>query len=75
MSHMLLRLSRAVDRGRAQPAPPPTREEVLVRLLNKRAVASRMGATELESQLRDQIRWAMPTFERVSWPELEAEAA
>ncbi len=67
MSQMLLRLSRAVERGRAEPAPPPTRQQLLVRLLNKRAVANRMGATELEAQLRDQIRWSMPALERITF--------
>ncbi len=66
MSQLLLRLSRAVERGRAQPSPPPTRQQVLVSLLTKRAVASRMGATELEAQLRQQILWSMPTFDRVN---------
>ncbi len=65
MSLLQLRLSRAVERGRAEPAPPPTRQQVLYRLLTKRAVACRMGATELEAQLRDQILWSMPTFDRV----------
>jgi hypothetical protein len=35
-----------------------------------------MGATELEAQLREQIRWSMPTFDRMVFDdELTSEAA
>jgi hypothetical protein len=76
MSLLSLRLSRAVERGRSQASPPPSRQQILVSLLTKRAVASRMGATELEAQLREQIRWSMPTFDRMVFDdELTSEAA
>jgi hypothetical protein len=55
-----LQLSRAMSRGRATPAPPQTRADLLVTLLRKRAAAHNAGAEDLESLLRDQIRWALP---------------
>ncbi|CUS46141.1 hypothetical protein MGWOODY_Smn783 [hydrothermal vent metagenome] len=33
---------------------------MLATLLQKRATAHQMGADELESLLRDQIRWSLP---------------
>ena len=62
MSQMALRFSRALEKGRKRPAPPPTREAVLVSLLNKRATARAMGAAEIEQLLRDQILWSLPTY-------------
>jgi hypothetical protein len=53
-------LSRALSKGRAEPLPPPDRASLLVTLLRKRAAAHNVGADELESMLRDQIRWALP---------------
>ena len=55
-----LRLSRALAQGRATPPPPQTRADLLVTLLRKRAAAHNAGAADLESLLRDQIRWALP---------------
>jgi len=52
------RLSKALDTGRAERRL--TRERILLDLLNKRAAARREGLTELEAQLREQIRWALP---------------
>ena len=55
-----LRLSRALQKGRAVPAGPPTRAELLAALLRKRAAAHNAGAPELEALLRAQIRWSLP---------------
>ena len=52
------RLSKALETGRAERRL--TRERILLDLLNKRAAARREGLTELEAQLREQIRWALP---------------
>lgn len=60
MTRLSIQLSRAVSRGRAAPAPPATRADLLVTLLRKRAAAHNAGAEDLESLLRDQIRWALP---------------
>lgn len=60
MTMLSLRLSKALAKGRAAPARPQSREELLVTLLRKRAAAHNMGAEELETLLRDQIRWALP---------------
>ena len=60
---MLLRLTRAVARGRAKPPRLANREELLVSLLNKRAVARNAGAESLEAMLRAQILWSLPTIE------------
>ena len=62
MSLLLVQLSRAVDRGRATPAGPPSREALLVSLLRKRAVARNQGAVDLEAMLRKQILWSLPVF-------------
>ena len=62
MSRLLLCLSRAVDRGRAAPSAPASREALLVSLLTKRAIARNMGAVDLESMLRAQILWSLPTM-------------
>ncbi len=55
-----LRLSRAVAQGRAAPHTVESRATLLVTLLRKRAAAHNAGAQELESLLRDQIRWGLP---------------
>lgn len=62
MSRLLLCLSRAVDKGRAAPRAPASREALLVSLLNKRAIARNMGAVDLEVMLRAQILWSLPTI-------------
>ena len=54
------RFSRALAKGRARPAEPPSRASLLAILLRKRATAHNQGADELESLLRDQIRWSLP---------------
>ena len=59
MSRLSYRLSKAVARGRSG-WRPSTREEVLARLLVKRAAAHRAGLHELEARLRDQIAWSLP---------------
>lgn len=60
MSDLSFRLSRAVDRGRAEKGVPRSRAEILATLLRKRAEAHRQGLDEQERKLRDQIRWALP---------------
>ena len=60
MTLLSLQLSRALARGRTEPAPPQTRADLLVTLLRKRAAAHNVGADDLEKLLRDQIRWALP---------------
>ena len=54
------RFSRALAQGRARSAEPPSRASLLATLLRKRATAHQLGAEELESLLRDQIRWSLP---------------
>ena len=65
MSQMAIRFSRALEQGRKRPPPPPTREAVLVSLLNKRATARAVGAQEMEQLLRDQILWSLPTYSTI----------
>lgn len=60
MSRMSYRLAKALSEGRSLKWRPSTREEVLARLLVKRAEARRAGLTELEESLRQQIKWALP---------------
>ncbi|MCR5870613.1 MULTISPECIES: hypothetical protein [unclassified Sphingomonas] len=60
MTTLSLQLSRALARGRAEPASPPTRADLLATLLRKRAAARNAGAAELEAMLIEQIRWALP---------------
>ena len=60
MSHMWFRLSQALSSGRKARSVPVTREMILADLLEKRATAARSGLTDLEAQLRNQIRWALP---------------
>lgn len=60
MTMLSLKLSKALAKGRAAPARPQSREELLVTLLRKRAAAHNIGAEDLEIMLRDQIRWALP---------------
>jgi hypothetical protein len=61
MSMLSIRFAKAVAAGRHLPAPPDTRERLLVTLLRKRAAAHNVGATDLEALLRAQILWALPT--------------
>jgi hypothetical protein len=60
MSRMSYRLAKAVSEGRMARGRPGSREEVLSRLLVKRATAHRAGLIDLEAALRDQIAWALP---------------
>ena len=60
MTMLSVKFARSLQRGRAEPAPPPTRAGVLLTLLRKRAAAHNVGAEELEAMLRDQIRWSLP---------------
>lgn len=60
MSLLSVRLSRALERGRAAPAAARSRAELLRVLLRKRAAAHNAGAEELEAMLREQILWALP---------------
>ena len=60
MSRISYRLAKAVSDGREERGRPNSREEVLSRLLMKRATAHRAGLTKLEAALRGQIAWALP---------------
>jgi hypothetical protein len=60
MSKFLFHMTRAVSAGRSLRSRPGSREEVLRALLSMRAAAARSGLDDLESQLRSQIRWALP---------------
>ena len=60
MSRLSYRLAKAVSDGREARGRPISREEVLSRLLVKRAVAHRAGLKDLEAALRGQIAWALP---------------
>jgi hypothetical protein len=63
MTDLSFRLSRALNRGRANRGVPKNRESILVGLLNKRAEAHRQGLHDQEKLLREQIRWALPVNE------------
>lgn len=60
MSPFSYRLARAVSEGREGRGKPRTREQVLARLLTKRAAAHRAGLKDLEEKLRHQIAWSLP---------------
>jgi hypothetical protein len=60
MSRLSYRLAKAVSDGRAARGRPSSREEVLSRLLVKRAMAQQSGLLDLEAALRGQIAWALP---------------
>jgi hypothetical protein len=60
MSDLSFRLHKAVSSGRRLQWRPENREEVLARLLVKRADAQRAGLDELEATLRQQILWSLP---------------
>ena len=68
MSVIGLRFSQALQRGRKSAPVSPTREQVLVQLLNKRAVAARIGADDIEAMLRNQIKWSLPVIEEHEEP-------
>ena len=57
--HLSYRLAKAAAAGRSF-WRPSSREQVLARLLLKRAAAHRAGLAELESSLRHQIAWSLP---------------
>ena len=57
---LALRLAKALTDSRKLRWKPDNREQVLARLLVKRAEAKAAGLTALEEQLRQQIRWALP---------------
>lgn len=59
MSRLSYHLSKAAASGRSQPRPE-SHEQILARLLMKRAAAYRAGLQELEAKLRDQIAWSLP---------------
>jgi hypothetical protein len=61
MSLLSVKLTRALERGRAASAEPRSRAELLRVLLRKRAAAHNAGADDLEAMLRDQILWSLPT--------------
>ena len=54
------RLAKALTESRSLRWRPDTREQVLARLLVKRAEAKAAGLNKLEADLRQQIRWALP---------------
>lgn len=58
--NLSFRLAKAVAAGRRTRWRPLTREQVLAKLLVKRAAAAQAGLIELELSLRDQISWALP---------------
>jgi hypothetical protein len=66
MTMLSHRFARALAQGRAKPAEPPSRASLLATLLRKRATAHNVGAEELESLLRDQIRWSLPIMRGTS---------
>ncbi len=57
---LAFRLAKALTDSRKLRWRPDTREQVLARLLVKRAEAKAAGLDTLEGQLRQQIRWALP---------------
>jgi hypothetical protein len=60
MSRLSFTLSKALAGGRRAKGRPSSREEILARLLKKRAEAKRAGLKALEAQLREQIVWSLP---------------
>ena len=75
MSPYTYRLAKALNQGRAGQARPQSREQVLVRLLMKRAAAYRAGLTDLEQALRRQIAWSLPMYRGEDDASLQAHAA
>lgn len=74
MSNMSYRLAKAVSAGRQARGKPGSREEVLSRLLVKRATAHQAGLIDLEASLREQISWALPVRKDED-PDTERDAA
>ena len=60
MSRLSNRLFKALSDGRTLKWRPASREQVLARLLVKRAEAQQAGLSDLESSLRRQIAWSLP---------------
>lgn len=60
MSKQSLRLSRVLAAGRNGRTLPASSEALLVALLKERAAARNAGLVDLERQLREQIRQALP---------------
>ena len=54
------RLYKALSAGRRSHWRPENREQVLARLLVKRAEAQQAGLRDLEAALRKQIAWSLP---------------
>ena len=70
MTDLSFMLSRALARGRADKGVPRSRAAILVALLRKRAEAHRLGLTDHEQKLRDQITWSLPIEDGEQRPEL-----
>lgn len=60
MSRLSSRFAKALAEGRTLRFRPQSREQILARLLVKRAEAQQAGLDTLESSLRQQIRWSLP---------------
>lgn len=60
MPRLSHRLFKAMSDGRALRWRPASREQVLARLLVKRAEAQQAGLADLEDSLRRQIAWSLP---------------
>jgi acyl-CoA hydrolase len=60
MSRLSSRLFKALSDGRSLKWRPASREQVLARLLVKRAEAQQAGLSDLEASLRRQIAWSLP---------------
>jgi hypothetical protein len=60
MPRLSYRLTKALSDGRKLRWRPQTREQILARLLVKRAEARQAGLDILERSLRQQIRWSLP---------------
>ena len=60
MSRLSHRFSKALSEGRSLRWRPRNREQILARLLVKRAEAQQAGLDDLETSLRQQIRWSLP---------------
>jgi hypothetical protein len=74
MSKMSFHFAQALDAGRTRRTAPLTRESILAGLLQKRAAAARAGLSDLEDQLRSQIRWSLPVHSPAPPPEEGAPA-
>lgn len=60
MSRLSHRFAKALSEGRKLRWRPQSREQILARLLIKRAEAKQAGLDKLETSLRQQIRWSLP---------------